>query len=84
MKKAFLTFWVAVVTVLAISATPTEIVVHTGNSNGNNQIYVEPPQATYDDDLNELYVYFGSTGTIDIEYVDTLGTPYCYVQGDRQ
>lgn len=82
MKKAFLTFWVAVVTVLAISATPTEIVVHTGNSNGNNQIYVEPPYMTYDDDMNELYVYFGTTGTIDFEYDDGTGAPYYYIYGE--
>ncbi len=53
-----------------------------GPDNGHNQIYVDPPQVTYDEELNELTVYFGSTGTVDIEYVDTLGTPYCYVQGE--
>ena len=54
-----------------------------GPDNGHNQIYVDPPQVTYDEELNELTVYFGSTGTVDIEYVDTLGTPYCYVQGEN-
>ena len=53
-----------------------------GPDHGNNQIYVDPPRVTYDEELNELTVYFGSTGTVDIEYVDTLGTPYCYVQGE--
>jgi len=42
-----------------------------GPDNGHNQIYVDPPQVTYDEELNELTVYFGSTGTLDIEYVDT-------------
>ena len=71
-------------TSLNLFATPNEIVVHTGGVvNGHNQIYVDPPRVTYDEELNELTVYFGSTGTVDIEYVDTLGTPYCYVQGEN-
>ena len=40
------------------------------------------PTVTYDDDLNQLYVYFGSTGTIDIEYLDPTGTPYYLVYGE--
>ena len=55
---------------------------HGGGGNAHNQISIEPPYVTYDDDLNELYVYFGTTGTIDIEYVDALGTPYYLVQGE--
>lgn len=59
------------------------IVVHSsGGGNGHNQIYVDPPSVTYDDDLNQLYVYFGSTGTIDIEYLDPSGTPYYLVYGE--
>ena len=51
-----------------------------GPDNGHNQIYVDPPQVTYDEELNELTVYFGSTGTLDIEYVDTGACSkfFCY------
>ena len=63
-------------------ANGNDVVIHSNTGNGNNQIYVDPPRVTYDEELNELTVYFGSTGTVDIEYVDTLGTPYCYVQGE--
>lgn len=59
-----------------------DVVIHHSGGTGHNQIYVDPPRVTYDEELNELTVYFGSTGTVDIEYVDTLGTPYCYVQGE--
>ena len=73
MKNSFfLTYLWIVVTSLNLFATPNEIVVHTGGvGNGHNQIYVDPPRVTYDEELNELTVYFGSTGTVDIEYVDT-------------
>lgn len=68
---------------LAANATPNEIVVHTGGGNQvHDQISIEPPYVTYDDGLNELYVYFGTTGTIDIEYVDALGTPCYFVYGE--
>ena len=60
-----------------------DVVIHHSGGTGFNQIYVDPPRVTYDEELNELTVYFGSTGTVDIEYVDTLGTPYCYVQGEN-
>ena len=78
----FFTILAIVATVLPISATPNEIVVHTGGGNGLNKIYVDPPYVTYDNDLNQLYVYFGSTGTIDIEYLDPTGTPYYLVYGE--
>ena len=59
------------------------IVVHETKTNqGHDQVYIEPPYLTYNDDLNELYVYFGSTGTIDLEYIDTLGTPCYFVYGE--
>ena len=59
-------------------ANEREIVLGQGNyGNGHDQIYLDPPYVTYDDDLNELYVYFGSTSTIDIEGYDALGT-LCY------
>lgn len=83
-KRLLFTFMTMVATVLAIYATPNEIQVHTGGGNhGNDQIYVEPPQVTYDDDLNELYVYFGSTSTITLEYLDPNGTPYYYVYNEN-
>ena len=71
-----------VTTVLSVFATPNEIVVHTGGvGNGNELVYVDPPQVTYDEDLNELTVYFGSTSTIDLECVDALGS-YYYIYGE--
>lgn len=82
-NRFFLTILAMVATVLSVFATPNEIVVHTGGAgNGYNQIYVEQPHITYDEDLNELYVYFGTSSTIDIEYLDPNGTPYCYVSGE--
>ena len=60
-----------------------EIILREHSPNqGHDQISIEPPIVAYDDDLNELYVYFGTTSTIDIEYVDALGTPYYLVQGE--
>ena len=57
-------------------ANEREIVLGQGNyGNGHDQIYLDPPYVTYDDDLNELYVYFGTTGTIDLECDDGTGTP---------
>ena len=73
-NRFFLTILAMVATVLSVFATPNEIVVHTGGAgNGYDQIYIEPPYVTYDDDLNELYVYFATTGTIDLEYDDGTG-----------
>lgn len=85
MRKIF-TFTLALLalTTFANGRNEHEVVLHHGSSNhGNEQVYIEPPYVTYDDNLNELYVYFGTTGTIDLEYVDTLVTPYCYVQGEN-
>ncbi len=59
-----------------------DVVIHHSGSNGLNQIYIDPPQVTYDEELNELYVYFGTTGTIDLECDDGTGTPYYYVYGE--
>ena len=80
--KFFLTLFVLVATIFTDSATPTEIVVHSGNYNGHELVYLDPPQVTYDDELNELTVYFGSSGTIDLECDDGLGTPYYFIYGD--
>ena len=73
MRKIF-TFTLALLalTTFANGRNEHEVVLHHGSSNhGFNQIYVDPPRVTYDEELNELTVYFGSTGTVDIEYVDT-------------
>ena len=72
MKKNFTALAIVLLFVLSIFANEREIVLgHTNLGNGHNQIYVDPPRVTYDEELNELTVYFGSTGTVDIEYVDT-------------
>ena len=60
-----------------------EVVLHNGGSNhGNELVNLEPPQVTYDEELNELYVYFGSSGTIDLECDDGTGTPYYIIYGE--
>ncbi len=60
-----------------------EVVLHNGGSNqGFELVYLDPPQVTYDEELNELYVYFGSTGSIDLECDDGIGTPYYYIYGE--
>ena len=59
-----------------------DVVIHHSGSNGLNQIYIDPPQVTYDEELNELYVYFGTSGTIDLECDDGTGAPYYYVYGE--
>lgn len=82
MKKLLL-FYPLLFISFSILAGEREVVIHSNHNNhGLDQIYVEPPYVTYDDDLNELYVYFGSTGTIDLEYIDTLGTPCYFVYGE--
>ena len=59
-----------------------DVVLHqSGGGNGHGLIYVDPPYVTYDEELNELYVYFGSSGTIDLECVDAIG-PYYYIYGE--
>ena len=60
-----------------------DIVIHNSNNNGHDQIHVDPPQVTYDDELNELTVYFGSTGTITLEYLDAGGSPYYFVYDEN-
>ena len=64
------------------TAYGNDVVIHTNKGNGYDQITVEPPYVTYDDDLNELYVYFGSTSTIDLEYLDSTGSPNYFVYGE--
>ncbi len=83
MRKIF-TFSIALLalTTFATGRNDREVVLHHSGSNSNDQIYIEPPYVTYDDNLNELYVYFGSTGTIDLEYDDGTGAPYYYIYGE--
>lgn len=81
MKKVFLLLFMFVLP-FALSANDTEVVMHTPTNQGLYQVYVDPPQVTYDEELNELYVYFGTTGTIDLECDDGTGTPYYYIYGE--
>lgn len=80
MKKIFLLPFLFLSFV--VSANDTEVVMHNPMGGNHNQIYIEPPYVTYDDELNELTVYFGSTSTIDLECVDATGIPYYYVYGE--
>lgn len=81
MKKVFLLLFMFVLP-FALSANDTEVVMHTPTNQGLYQVYVDPPQVTYDEEQNELYVYFGSSGTIDLECDDGTGTPYYYLYGE--
>ena len=82
MKKILIVAFFILFGILAF-ANHNVIVVHTsGGNHGFDQISVDPPYVTYDDDLNELYVYFGSTGTIDLEYLDPTGMPCTLVNGE--
>ncbi len=46
-NRFFLTFLVMIATVLAISATPNEIVVHSGNGNGYDLCHQDTWQSDY-------------------------------------
>ena len=82
MKKFLLS--ISFLALLAVPMLAEEIIVREHCPNhGLDQIYVEPPVVTYDDNLNELHVYFGSTSSITIEYVDPSGTPYYFVYGEN-
>ena len=75
-NRLFLAIMVMVATFFAISASTKEIVVHSsGGNQAHDQLYIEHPQVTFDEELCELSVYFGSTSTIDLECVDATGTP---------
>jgi len=83
MKKTIVILTFLFVFSLSNNANEREIVLGQGHyGTGLDQIYIEPPYVTYDDDLNELYVYFGTTGTIDLEYDDGTGAPYYYIYGE--
>ncbi len=69
-------------TALSQLSYSNDIVIHNSNPNSHELVYLDPPQVTYDEGLNELTVYFGSSGTIDLECDDGTGTPYYYVYGE--
>jgi hypothetical protein len=78
---------VILLTLLALTAfangrNEREVVLHNvGSNQGLELVYLDPPQVTYEEELNELTVYFGSTSTIDLECVDAIG-PYYYIYGE--
>ena len=74
MRKNTLYILSLLVSFCFINGLANDVVIHSSTGNGLNQIYLDPPYVTYDDDLNELYVYFGTTGTIDLECDDGTGT----------
>ena len=86
MRKLFILFFALLAfATFADNRNDKEVILHHGGCGaGHDQIYVDPPYVTYDDNLNELYVYFGSTGTIDIEYLDPTGMPCALVNGESQ
>lgn len=60
-----------------------EVLTHTsGHGSGLELVNLDPPVVTYDEGLNELTVYFGSTSTIDLECDDGMGAPYYFIYGD--
>ena len=83
--RKIITFSIALLafTAFANDRNDREVVLHqSGGGNGHELVNIDPPQVTYYNELNELYVYFGSTGTIDLEYVDGTGIPYYYIYGE--
>ena len=54
--KTNLFFLSCVASLCVMNIAANDVVIHSNNGNGHDQIYVEPPHVTYDDDLNELYV----------------------------
>ena len=83
MKKTILFFALLFVFSFITFANEREIVLGQGNyGNGYELIDLDPPVVTYDDELNELTVYFGSSSTIDLECDDGTGTPYYIIYGE--
>lgn len=83
--RKIITFTLALlaITTFANGRNDDDVVLHHGGSgNGYELVYIDPPRVTYDEELNELYVYFGTTGTIDLECDDGTGAPYYYVYGE--
>ena len=83
MKLKFILIIAMTLTICGSAYAHRDVVLTHSNSNsGFNQIYIEHPRVTFDEELCELSVYFGSTSTIDLECVDATGTPYYYVYGE--
>ena len=82
LKRTFLIIFLLLSSSMSMFINSHEVLMQDKKRPGNDQIYIEPPYVTYDDDLNELYVYFGSTGTIDLEYLDPTGMPCTLVNGE--
>lgn len=75
-------FALLALTTFANGRNEHEVVLHNNSSGiGYELVYLDPPVVTYDEELNELTVYFGSSGTIDLECVDAIG-PYYYIYGE--
>ena len=83
MKKSFLLIICFFVGIMAYSNHNVVVVHSSGGGTGNGLIYIEPPYVTYDEELNELYVYFGTTSTIDLVNVNSSGIPFFYVCGEN-
>ena len=81
-KKTILLICFFIVSSEGMLINSHEVIMQDPKRPGLDQISVDPPYVTYDDDLNELYVYFGSTGTIDLEYLDPTGMPCTLVNGE--
>lgn len=84
MRKIF-TFTLALLalTTFANGRNDKDVELHqAGGGNGHELVNLEPPQVTYDEELNELTVYFGSSSTIDLECDDGTGTPYYIIYGE--
>ena len=74
MKKSFLLFFLLMLP-FALFANDKEVVMHNPSGSHYELVDLDPPVVTYDDELNELTVYFGSSSTIDLECDDGTGTP---------
>lgn len=83
MKRILLIFLSFIAGILAYSNHNVIVIHSSGSGTGLNQIHVDPPQVTYDDDLKQLTVYFGTAGSIDLMYLDLSGTPEYYIYGEN-
>ena len=81
MKKSFLLFFLLMLP-FALFANDKEVVMHNPSGSHYELVDLDPPVVTYDDELNELTVYFGSSSTIDLECDDGTGTPYYIIYGE--
>ena len=81
MKRFFL-LPILFVLPFVICANDKEVVMHNPSGSHYELVDLDPPVVTYDDELNELTVYFGSSSTIDLECDDGTGTPYYIIYGE--